>query len=141
EAYTALHDTFDVNASSAAPNPQALQKIIVDLIDIFSARISSYKTNLPPDPSIDRRPAGWLVTQTGMWKVMTPAQQTQVMNLIAQMLNDAAQAAAAPALPQESFDQLRMLLTESLKAVQVIATATANSTLYGLVAKPLFPAN
>ena len=126
EAYTALRDTFDAYQLTVGP---ANQQIVAKLLEVFTLRADSYKASLPPDPSIDRRPCSFLTTQTGMWKVMTPVQQQQVMGLISQVLTLASTAATTTQLPAESFEQLRVLLTDTCKAVSVVGTAMSNAPL------------
>jgi hypothetical protein len=127
EAFVSLRDTFDAFGAVAPVN----QQITSRLIEVFAMRVNAYKSGLPPDPSLDWRPAAKLLTVTGMWKLLNPAQQQQVMNLIADLLSAIAQAVPAKDLPQESYDQLKLVSTKTAEAIYLLASgALANAPLY-----------
>jgi hypothetical protein len=109
EAYSALKD-------------EQSKDVISRLIKVFKARAAMYANgDTPPDPIIDRRPASILTVQAGMWKVMNKADQADVMNTIANLLDGAAAALQKPGISAETLEELKQLITTTLSAVSVVA--------------------
>jgi hypothetical protein len=109
EAYSALKD---------AQSKEGIDK----LVQVFKARVAMYANgDTPPDPIIDRRPASALTVQAGMWKVMTKADQADVMNTIANLLDGAAAAMQKPGISAETLEELKQLITTTLSAASVVA--------------------
>jgi hypothetical protein len=109
EAYSALKD-------------EQSKDVINTLVQVLKARVAKYANgDTPSDPIIDRRPAAVLTVQAGMWKTMTKADQAEVMNTIAKLLEGAAAAMQKPGVSPEMTEQLKQLIATTLSAVSVVA--------------------
>jgi hypothetical protein len=109
DAYNALSD----------PKPQ----VIAAVMQIYKERTGLYGNGLPDEPSVDRKAASHLTTNSGMWGKMTPPQQNQVMNLIRENLDAATKAIEVADTPPDMVNDLRILIRETCKAVEVVAIA------------------
>ncbi len=116
EAYNALRD---------ANNPQ----VIDTLIKLYKVRVDAYANGVPPDPYSDRKASGLLTAAVGMWAKLNAAQKTQVMNLIANILEAGAAQYASGKHPPEVMEQLKTLLIDTAKAVVIVAGSTNNKDL------------
>ena len=98
------------------------------LLKIFQSRVDLHKTGVPQDPAIDRRAAGYLISQTGLWPILNPAEQSQVMNLIADLCDYAA-AEMSTKEGGEMASQLFELRTQLCGSVIVVSAANNNTPL------------
>jgi len=92
EIYQALSlGIFDTGAAPQRPNPVQIKAVVPNMLGVFRQRVNAYQRGtIPTDPSVDNVAAEFL-TYSPVWTQMTPAQQTQAMQAVSDLLGFAGQ--------------------------------------------------
>jgi hypothetical protein len=120
EIYQALSlSIFDAAAPPAQrPNPAQIKAVLPNMLGVFRQRVNAYARGaLPADPSVDNLAAEFL-TYSPVWTQMTPAQQTQAMQSVSDLLGFAGQ--YAELMAGNERDALLPLFQRTGKALQVV---------------------
>ena len=125
EVYDAL--AMNVFDPAQKPNPAALKVTIPEMVRVLRHRVGMYRFPPgPPEPSVDNVAAEFLL-YTPVWQQMTPAQRTEVMQTIADLIGFAGQHAEVM-LPEERGPLLPVFVRTG-KAIQVVGEELKNKAL------------
>ena len=124
EVYDAL--ALDVLNPQNRPSDAMIKTVVPPMLQVFHTRVGSYGAAVPPDPAIDNVASEFFVSQS-VWKVMTPQQRTEAVQLMADLISFAGQHAAL----MEGADRqpLIAVFKRTGAALQVIGDSMQNSTL------------
>lgn len=91
EVYHALVANIFTARPNERPSPAQIKAIIPTMLGVYRQRVNAYARGaVPVDPSVDNVAAKYL-TFSLVWSQMTPAQQTQVVQSISDLLGYAGQ--------------------------------------------------
>jgi hypothetical protein len=122
DAYTAL--TLDFNANRKALTPTMIAGTVDAVQNLLAVRLDRYKVEVPPNTAADRLGTTYL-TDTTVWGVQSPQQQTRTVQLASDLLSLAAQQLEAQSKANNAADvgELAITINWTAKALSVAAAA------------------
>ena len=120
EIYQALSlSIFDpAQPPAQRPNAAQIKAVLPNMLGVFRQRVNAYSRGaVPTDPSVDNLAAEF-ITYSPVWTQMTPAQQTQAMQSVSDLLGFAGQ--YAELMSGNERDPLIPVFQRTGKALQVV---------------------
>ncbi len=117
EVFSAL--TLDY--TNVRPTEGAVQWVVPGLLDLLDFRISLYSATNTPDEPFAERPATGFLTNDRVTPFLSPAQQTQAVQLLQNLLAVSTQRAA---MKRDDADQLWRVIVASAQALGFLDQAT-----------------
>ena len=124
EVYDAL--ALDVFNAQNRPQPNVIKGTIPEMIRVFRIRVGSYGVAVPTDPAVDNAAAEFLGFQP-VWQQMTPAQRTEAVQVMADLLSFAGQHAAL--MEGQDRQELIPVFKRTGAVLQVIGDTVQNMSL------------
>ena len=92
-AYRAINPALDIQSSPNTINPAVLTLLVQYNQSLQTARMSVYATGVPERPYCDTFPSVFML-DSHWWPMLTPAQQTEALQLAVNLISDAGRRAA-----------------------------------------------
>lgn len=123
EAYEALRIGWFPRISPDARRkitPEMINGVVPLMLDILDFRLGQYMTGIPDEPATENT-ATFFLTDSQIWKALSPADKTRTIQTLLNLLSLAAQQ-TAKAGPQEKA-QLVAMIRGTAQAIQVVNPA------------------
>ena len=124
EVYEAL--SLNVLSLNNRVQPAVIKAAIPYMLQVYRMRVDAYGVAVPPDPSIDNTAAEFLSFAT-VWQQMTPAQRTEAIQAMSDLVSYAGQ--YAQLMEGEERTGLLTVFKRTGAALQVVGDASKNPAL------------
>jgi hypothetical protein len=124
EVYEAL--ALNVFGTQVRPPPAVIKAAVPHMLRVYRVRVDAYGAAVPPDPSIDNTAAEFLSYAT-VWQQMTPAQRTEAIQAMSDLVSYAGQ--YAQLMEGEERTGLLSVFKRTGAALQVVGDASRNPAL------------
>jgi hypothetical protein len=124
EVYDAL--ALNVFGTQGRQPPAVIKAAIPHMLRVYRMRVDGYAAAVPPDPSIDNTAAEFLSFAT-VWQQMTPAQRTEAIQGMSDLISFAGQ--YAQLMEGDERTGLLTVFKRTGAALQVVGDATKNQGL------------